>query len=98
MLDRWFLAHPRATGETYFAHQRMALAFSARLFTVAAACFVHALVPALFQSTASRAVALLHDRMIVNRNKTSEGANACQAHSTPAPVARERGARAGRIP
>ena len=69
MLDRWLLDHPRRVGETYFEHQRTALGFAALLFRAAAACFVHALVPSLFETTASRAVADLHERMVKSRGK-----------------------------
>ena len=56
MLDRWFLAHPRSVEETYLAHQRAAWGFSASLLKAAAACFIHGLVPGLFESTASRSI------------------------------------------
>ncbi len=69
MFDSLFLAHPREMGESYAAHQRMALGFSLSLFAAACACFVHALVPGLFQTTASRRIASLHACMIVNRRK-----------------------------
>ena len=67
MLDRWFLAHPRSVDETYLAHQRAAWGFSASLLKAAAACFIHGLVPALFESTGSRSIAELHDRMTTKR-------------------------------
>ena len=67
MLDRWFLAHPRSVDETYLAHRRAAWGFSASLLKAAAACFIHGLVPALFESTASRCVADLYERMARQR-------------------------------
>jgi hypothetical protein len=67
MIDRYFLSHPREVGETYFAHQRVALSFSVRLFAAACACLIHALVPGVFKTTGSRAVSALHQRMVVNR-------------------------------
>ncbi len=72
MLESWFLAHPRKLGESYFAHQRAALMFSLHLFAAALACLVHALVPALFETTASRAIASLHARMVANRRKNPD--------------------------
>ncbi len=57
MLERWFLAHPRSVAETYLEHQFAALWFAAQLFTAGLACFVHALVPGLFQNTGSTMVA-----------------------------------------
>ena len=67
MLDRWFRAHPRSVNESYLEHQRMAWGFSASLLKAAAACFIHGLVPGLFESTASRSVAELHERMARQR-------------------------------
>lgn len=73
MLDRWFLAHPRCVEESYLEHQRVALCFSASLLKAAAACFIHGLVPALFESAASRAVAELHERMVEQRRGIRAG-------------------------
>ena len=67
MLDRWILAHPRSVDESYLEHQRAAWRFSASLLKAAAACFIHGLVPALFESAASRSVAELHERMVEQR-------------------------------
>lgn len=64
MLQDWFVAHPQSVGESYFEHQRTALRFSLVLLQAALACFVHAIVPVLFQRTASRRVGELHDRML----------------------------------
>ena len=63
MLDEWFLEHPRTVGETYFQHQRIAVRFALALFRAAVLCLIHALVPKLFDHSASRAVAELHQRM-----------------------------------
>ena len=63
MLVDWFTEHPRAIGESYSEHQRHALQFSGLLFRASLACFVHALVPAAFEQTASRCVMRLHDEM-----------------------------------
>jgi len=67
MLDQWFFSHPREVGESYVEHQGVALSFSFRLFGAAAACFVHALVPGVFQRTGSTMVKRLHDEMVKNR-------------------------------
>ena len=73
MLQRWFLAHPKAIGETYFEHQRVAFGFSASLLKAAAACLIHAFVPGLFQTTGSRTIARLHERMIPRHAPQSAG-------------------------
>ena len=71
---RWFQAHPRSIGETYFEHQRVAFGFSAALLKAGLACFIHGLFPALFQTTASRTVMELHARMAARQNHAAEPA------------------------
>ena len=63
MFGRLLLDHPRAVGESYFEHQRHALAFAGALMVAGLACMIHALVPGLCVKTASRTVAKLQDRM-----------------------------------
>ena len=70
MLDRWFLAHPRSINESYLEHQACALKFSGSLLKASLVCFVHALVPGLFERTASGLVAKLHDEMIAHRKRS----------------------------
>ena len=55
-----FRDHPASVGETYPEHMAFALRFGARLFCAGAAAFVHALVPALFETTASDTVRAMH--------------------------------------
>jgi hypothetical protein len=63
MFKRLFLEHPHSLGETYFQHQKQAIAFGCSMIRAGCACLVHALVLALCVHTGSRAVALLHDYM-----------------------------------
>ena len=63
MLQQLFLSHPRSVGESYFAHQRVALSVGLSLFGAALACLVHALVPALCERTASRTILALNQRI-----------------------------------
>ncbi|WP_332764536.1 DUF6356 family protein [Phenylobacterium sp.] len=67
MLERVFTDHPRSVGETYRQHQRVALGFAWRLAGAAAACAIHALIPALLQTHASRTITDLHSRMVAHR-------------------------------
>lgn len=67
MFTRLFLEHPRSIGESYLEHQRHALGFGLSLFLAALACFVHALIPALFVRTGSTAVTRLQERMVRHR-------------------------------
>ena len=57
-----FTAHPASVDETYGAHFRFALGFSSKLFLAACAALVHALLPFLFEKTASKMVARLYQR------------------------------------
>lgn len=65
-LDRLFLAHPRTVDESYFEHMRFALGFSFKLLGAGLAALVHAFIPCLFETTASRSIKAMHAR-IVNR-------------------------------
>jgi len=69
MLDRLFLSHCRSVDESYLEHQAHALRFSGSLLVAAGACFIHALVPGLFQRTGSRTIERLHDEMVVHRKR-----------------------------
>ena len=62
MLARVFLDHPAKVDETFFEHMLFALKFAALLFAAAGAALVHAIVPCLFEKTASRIVAQLYAR------------------------------------
>ncbi len=69
MFRRVFIDHPASVGETYFQHLRSAASFSKTMLTAAACCLVHAIVPALFKTTASETVRRLHDRMVIHRSR-----------------------------
>ncbi len=62
-LSRLFTEHPRSVDESYFEHMRFAFGFSARLFAAAFAALAHALLPFLFEKTASRMIGDMHHRM-----------------------------------
>jgi hypothetical protein len=72
-IDQLFRQHPRSLGESYFEHQQHALRFGLTLVLAGAACMLHALIPALFTTTASSAVTRLHERMVANK-RVSRGA------------------------
>ena len=81
MLDRWFLAHPRSVNEGYLEHQAHALKFSGSLLKASFVCFVHALVPALFERTGSTMVKRLHQEMVTNRVRRPAQSGASEASS-----------------
>ena len=57
-----FLTHPRSVDESYGEHMAFAGRFSARLFLAAGAALVHAVLPFLFEKTASRMIAEMYAR------------------------------------
>lgn len=61
--ERLFVAHPRSVNEDYFAHACFALRFSLLLFRAGFAALVHAVVPALFETSASSTIKKLHQEM-----------------------------------
>ena len=62
MIARIFLDHPSKVDESYGEHARFAFGFSLKLFAAAGAALVHALIPCLFERTASRIVGDLYAR------------------------------------
>jgi hypothetical protein len=74
MLRAIFQDHPRSVGETYLEHQAVALSFSGALLWAGVACLIHAVIPSLCVTTASRVVARLHDRMVANRQRQAHPA------------------------
>lgn len=63
MFDRIFLRHPHDVGESYGEHFATAAGFGARMMVGGAACIVHAVIPLLFERTASETVKSLYGRM-----------------------------------
>ena len=61
--------HLESVNETYFEHMAHASGFGFKLIVAGAACVLHGLFPSLCCTTGSRAVAQLHDSMVVNRVK-----------------------------
>ena len=62
MISRIFLDHPADVNESFLQHMGFALRFSGLLFAAAGAALVHALIPCLFKTTASRIIAKLYAR------------------------------------
>ena len=57
-----FLSHPRSVDESYVEHMAFAGRFSGKLLLAAGAALVHAVLPFLFERTASRLVAEMYAR------------------------------------
>lgn len=62
MIKRIFLDHPHTVDESFSQHFVFAMTFALRLLLAAAAACVHALVPCLFEKTASRIIADLYHK------------------------------------
>lgn len=60
MISRVFLDHPANVDESFLEHMAFALKFSGLLFAAAGAALVHALIPCLFEKTASGIIAKLY--------------------------------------
>ena len=60
MITRVFLSHPRQVDETYLQHAAFAGRFSGKLFLASCAAAVHAVIPCLFEKTASRMIAEMY--------------------------------------
>ena len=62
-LHKMMTDHPNSVGESYFGHMAFALNMSRLMFLAAGAAFVHALLPFMFETTASGMMARLNDSM-----------------------------------
>ena len=59
-----FTDHPAAVNETFLQHMRFALGFSFWLGAASLAALVHALIPALCETTASGILKRLHAKIM----------------------------------
>lgn len=59
-ISRLFTDHPASVDETYFQHMAFAGKFALMLFTAAFAAMIHAILPFLFEKTASTIVGELY--------------------------------------
>ncbi|WP_371157864.1 DUF6356 family protein [Jannaschia sp. 2305UL9-9] len=65
-IDSFFRAfhdHPASVDETYLGHMRFALGFAGALFVAGGAALIHAFIPPLCETTASRKVKTLYARI-----------------------------------
>ena len=63
MLARMFMDHPASVDETYGEHARFAAGFSLKLFAAGFAALIHAIIPCLFEKTASNLIRKMHARI-----------------------------------
>lgn len=62
-----FTQHPETVGESYLEHLGSAWGFAATMAVGAMACLLHGLFPFAFQSSGSRRIRELHERMVTHR-------------------------------
>jgi hypothetical protein len=58
-----FTHHPEQLGESYASHGRHALSYALRLFAAGGAALVHAVLPFLFEKTASNLIKAMYAEM-----------------------------------
>lgn len=73
LFQRLFTDHPNDVDETYFEHLRAASSFAGGLAICTFCCFVHALVPGLFTTSASVRVERMHERMHQRAHSDANG-------------------------
>lgn len=69
MIAKLFLDHPRSVNESYFEHFLFAMRFSILLFAAACAALVHAVLPFMFEKTASSLIKKMYQN-IESRSRT----------------------------
>ncbi|GAB5445966.1 DUF6356 family protein [Gymnodinialimonas sp.] len=60
VMNRIFFDHPATVDESFLEHMAFAGKFSGKLFLAAGAAAVHAVIPCLFEKTASKIIAELY--------------------------------------
>ncbi len=80
-MQKLFTQHPETVGETYFQHMYSASSFGLKMLGGAFCCFVHAILPFMFEKKGSEMITDLHDRMVTNRHRSTEPA-AAEAKTT----------------
>jgi hypothetical protein len=66
-----FTRHPDALGETYTQHFGHALSYSGRMFLAGGAALIHAILPFLFEKTASNMIKAMYAEMTARGATTS---------------------------
>lgn len=85
-ISKLFTEHPASVDETYLGHMAFAGWFASRLFLAAGAALVHAILPFLFETTASSIVRQLYER--TSKRSASAAAAADRATARPPPPAK----------
>ena len=70
-IKQLFIQHPKSVGETYFGHMKSGAFYGLMLTIAGVACFVHCVLPFLFQTTGSHLVEKVYADMKARQNKSS---------------------------
>lgn len=62
--QRLFVDHPSSVNESYFEHLRFAGWFALQLLGAGGAALIHAIIPCLFEKTASQMIHNMHNRLM----------------------------------
>ncbi|HTN97784.1 MAG TPA: DUF6356 family protein [Nordella sp.] len=92
IIQRVFLSHPHKVGEGFFEHMLFALTFSGRLFKASAAAFLHAFVPSMCETTASKAIMDMHAEIAARRALMAKSQGPAVSASEATPQYRGQGA------
>ncbi|WP_050931726.1 DUF6356 family protein [Aestuariivita boseongensis] len=63
MLRKLFIDHPASVDEGYFEHMWFAASFAGLLFAAGLAALIHAVIPGLCKTTASRLIRKMYARI-----------------------------------
>lgn len=74
-LQKLMTKHPNSVGESYFGHMAFALNMSRLMVLAGGAAFIHALLPFMFETTASRMMARLNGAMHHRGDETKDETN-----------------------
>lgn len=72
LLDRLLLAHPRTVGESYAEHAGIASRFGATMVMGGVKCLIHAVLPSVFERSASDCVAKLNAELTRRRTASAD--------------------------
>ena len=72
LIDRLLLAHPRTVGETYAEHAGIAGRFGATMVFGGVKCLIHAILPAVFERSASDTVGRLNGELTRRRAASAD--------------------------
>ena len=64
-----FTEHPNSVGETYLQHMKKASSFSLKLLSLSICCFIHGVIPPLFETTASDEIECMNKKLQKRRGK-----------------------------